>query len=58
MCFMGSWPAPGWGGVAPWGDCVVVGVVVVLVVTGPLWGAGRAHPLRGRAVTRLGSLFG
>jgi len=50
MCFMGSWPAPGWGGVAPWGDCVVV----VLVVTDPLWGAGRVHPLRGRAVTRLG----
>jgi len=30
-----------------------VGRVVVLVVTDPLWGAGRAHPLRGRAVTRL-----
>jgi hypothetical protein len=34
------------------------GVVVVLVVADPLWGAGRARPLRGRAVTRLGSLFG
>jgi hypothetical protein len=29
---------------------------VVLVVTDPLWGAGRAHPLMGRAVTRLSSL--
>jgi hypothetical protein len=29
---------------------------VVLVVTDPLWGAGRAHPLRGRVVTRWGSL--
>ena len=33
-----------------------VPVVVVLVVAGPLWGAGRAHPLRGGAVTRSGSL--
>ena len=29
--------------------------VVVLVVADPLRGAGPAHPLRGRAVTRLGS---
>ena len=29
--------------------------MVVLVVTGPVWGAGHARPLRGRAVTRLGS---
>ena len=29
---------------------------MVLVVTGPLRGAGHARPLRGRAVTRLGSL--
>jgi len=29
--------------------------VVVLVMTDPLRGAGRAHPLRGRAVTRWGS---
>ena len=29
---------------------------MVLVVTDPLWGAGRARPLRGRAVTRSGSL--
>ena len=27
------------------------GIVVVLVVAGPLWGAGPAPPLRGRAVT-------
>ena len=30
--------------------------MVVFVVADPLWGAGRAYPLRGRAVTRLGSL--
>ena len=30
------------------------GVVVVLVVTDPLRGAGRTHPLRGRAVTVTG----
>ena len=27
-----------------------------LIMPDPLWGAGPAHPLRGRAVTRLGSL--
>ena len=27
------------------------GIVVVLVVADPLWGAGPAPPLRGRAVT-------
>ena len=32
------------------------GVVVVLVVPDPVRGAGPAHPLRGRAVTRLSSL--
>ena len=42
-----SRPAPGWGGVAPSGD----GVVVVVVVADPVRGAGPVHPLRGRAVT-------
>ena len=45
-----SRPAPGWGGVAPWGD----GVVVVLVMADPLWGAGPAYPAEGEGGDEVG----